>query len=755
MFLVVFSLLLVSTGIAPSDAVTGTISGTVLDESGHPLIGAAVMIEGTSMGGMTDSQGQVILADIPVGTYAVRASFVGYRPVVLTDVVVRSARSTSVRFDLTISPAGGATITVRPDYFSEDAGEPTSSTEMSGEQVRRAPGSAGDVIRVVTSLPSVAKFDDQYNGLAVRGGNPSETGFYIDGIETSNINHFPRQGTTGGGLSLVNVDLLRSADFSAGGFAPEYGGRLSSVMSLETREGCREEFDAQVDFGLAGIGCVVEGPAGSAGSWLACARHSWVDLLVDIAEIDAVPTYSDYQAKLVLDVGGMDRLAFMSVGAFDHVDYSLEQAESDGNYNYGVTENTGLLAGLTWRRLWGAGLSTTSISIQDIAYRGDYHVTSTGAVQAMQDSEERDVRLRNVSSLELGASTLVLGADVRLGLDEFDNYYAPDTNQSGDPMPALEVEGHRRSIDLGLSSRVTFHLTEALSATVGARLDRFGGTDGLHLSPRGSFEWRLPDDFTAGLSAGAYVQPLPDELLARDEGYSAMGDPSAFHVVARLSRLLGDDTRLGIEAYSKDYDGLPYDPTQPEYAILDGLDSEQDLYAFDTLATGGDARSRGIEIMLEKKLVSGVYGLVAGSIGSSEYMNPGQPWRRRIFDNGCTFTVEGGYRLDERWEFSARFVWAGGRPYTPLDIAASAASGRTILDSTRVNAERLPAYHSLNIRVDRRFNFSGSNLTAYASVWNVYDRRNISAVYWNSIEDRPDQILQWGIMPVIGLEYEF
>lgn len=188
----------------------------------------------------------------------------------------------------------GGIIEVKPEYFAEDETQQTSRTEFAGEQIRQTPGSAGDVTRVIAGLPSVA-----------------------------NINHFPRQGTSGGGLGMVNIDLLEDVWFSAGGFSSSYGDRLSSVMELKLREGNREEFDGQIDFSMSGIGVVGEGPIDKGrGSWLASARRSYVDLLVEIADIEAVPTYSDFLVKVSYDLSPAHRLSLLGAGASDDVDYN-------------------------------------------------------------------------------------------------------------------------------------------------------------------------------------------------------------------------------------------------------------------------------------------------------------------------------------------------------------------------------------------------------------------------------------------------
>ena len=102
-----------------------------------------------------------------------------------------------------------------------------------------------------------------------------------------------------------------------------------------------------------------------------------------------------------------------------------------------------------------------------------------------------------------------------------------------------------------------------------------------------------------------------------------------------------------------------------------------------------------------------------------------------------------------------RWIYAGGAPYTPLDLDASQMINRSVYDQTQVNESRYPDYHSLNLRVDRRYNYSNSNMIVYFSFWNTYNRENIATYYWNEHEKKQDKILQWSFLPIFGIEFEF
>ncbi|MCD4708551.1 MAG: TonB-dependent receptor [Candidatus Sabulitectum sp.] len=747
----------VSLAFAESSA--GSISGRVLARTTlDPLPGAFVVIDGTSLGEITDAQGLFLIPEVPVGGYTVRVTSVGFYAQMKPDVIVKPERITQVEFNLDYSVLEGGVIHVTPDYFTEDKSEPVSRTELSGEQIRRSPGSAGDVSRVIAALPSIAKVDDQYNGMAVRGGNPMENGVYIDNTEVPNVNHFPRQGTSGGGLGIVNTDLIRDVKFSAGGFSPAFGNRLSSIMEIGIREGNREEFDGQVDLSMSGFGTVLEGPFDEGrGSWLVCTRRSYVDLLRHITDIDALPVYSDFQTKSVYDVNTGHRLSLSGVGAKDFVDYTHEQAYEDGNDNFGITDNWNITCGLGWRWIWaGEGFSNTTLSLNGIHYGGDYFETLTENIQAVQNSTENTVRLRNVNTWQVSRKlSLEFGLESSFSRNRFDNFYAADTNYSGEAIPELLVNRRASSLTGGFFGSGSYSTTPEITLTAGCRIDCGDFSGRTLFSPRGSVCWEPEKGTALSAAVGIYRQSLPSELTSRSEEFACLESPKAFHTIIGFRDLLSNDTKLQLEAYLKTYSAFPFDPEQPGFFIFDGVSSEQDLYSFETLASGGEARSAGVEATLRKQLVNGLYGMISGSFSVSEYRNPGQEWRRRIFDNRWTGTVEGGYRFDEKWELSGRWLFAGGRPYTPLDIEASQEQNRTILDSSQINARRYPCYSSLNLRVDRRFYFQESSLVCYLSVWNVLNRRNVTVTYWNRIENKEDNICQWGLMPIFGLEYEF
>lgn len=737
----------------------GSLKGVVTDiKTNAPIVGATVLINGTEKGAATDENGAFKIKDIPVGSYVVSFRSLGFEPQAKSDVIIRSGRITFLDASLNDALTEIEGMTVGGGYFEESPTEPTSSTQFSAEEIRRAPGSAGDVSRIMFSLPSTAKINDQVNNLIVRGGSPTENSFYVDNIEIPNINHYPLFGTSGGPISLVNTDFIKEATFSAGGFSASYGDRLSSIMSLSFREGNREERDIQLDLNFAGIGLVGEGPINKGkGSWMFSARRSYLDLLVDAIGSGVVPKYSDYQGKVVYDLSAKHRLSVLGILGVDYINFDRESAIEEGNVTDGKSDGYEYAAGVNWRYLWGnLGYSNTSLSILGTQIKSDYYETSSGNQLVKQDDLDGAVQLRNVNFMNLSKNhELEFGFDLKYEIDHYDYYASSYTNYFGDTIPSFYTDLEVESPKIGGFLSYIYRPTNKLQTTVGVRYDYFEYTGQSSLSPRLALSYKFNDRTKVNAAFGIYNQTIPNVLLAQQEKNKELENLKSYHYILGLEHKLRKDTRLTLEGYYKSYENFPMNVDQPQMFIIDEMIYNSYFYYHENLVSDGEARAYGVEATLQKKLKENIYGLISAAWFRAQYQDLLGEWRNRAFDNRIIFSAEGGYKPNEKWEFSLRWVFAGGAPYTPLDLEASQEINRSVYDQSKVNEDRYPDYHSLNLRVDRRFNFDNSNMIIYFSVWNAYNRENVAVYYWNEIEHKNDKILQWSFLPIFGLEFEF
>ena len=746
-----------SAGFSETETLSGSIHGRMTDsETGAPLAGGHVVCAGTGFGSVTDENGRYEISRLPVGSYTIRMSYIGYETRFVTDVIVKSKRMAFADGALSPSAIKGQSVEVTAGYFTREDSRSASTVRFDYEEIRRAPGAAGDVSRILMSLPSVAKVNDQSNGLIVRGGNPVENAFFIDGIEVPNINHFPDQASSSGPIGMINVDLIKDVAFSSGAFPSVYGDRMSSVMDISLRDGNRREFDAQLDLNFAGFGGVAEGPlAGGRGSWLVSARRSYLDFVVKVFDVGSTvaPRYGDGQAKLTIDLNRNHSVSLIGFWGDDHNAPDRETGEENDMQVYGRQDIATGTLGLTWRALWGKdAVSRTSVSHTGWSFNEDWYETSTGLYQIRNRSLEGTTVFRNVNHVRLADGlSLEFGADVKSLVSDYDNGYQGTTNALGDTVLPVRFDTRLSGFKFGIFANAIIRPVQGLTVEAGLRADRFTANQSRTVSPRASVSVALSEKTTMKAAAGMFLQNLPTLLLAQNASLRRAGDPRSIHAVLGLERMVTENTRLTVEVYRKDYSRLPADPGQSGFNVIDSEPSA----LTGILSDKGRAESHGIEITIQKKLSSKVYGLASATWFSARYRGADGTWRNREYDNRLMFSAEGGYKPNRSWEFSLRWIFAGGVPYTPLDLQSSKRLHRAVLDESRINDVRYPDYHSMNVRFDRRFNFRSSNLIFYLSVWNVYNHKNVAQYFWNDKEQKQDVIYQWLILPVFGLEYEF
>ena len=224
----------------PNPAETSRITGEIYDgTTNEPLAGVNISIVGTTLGASTEIDGRFNIQRVPVGTYSVRVTAIGYTPFIATDIVVMVAKPTEIRIPLIESLVQVEGVQITASYFQNLPDRPLSTLIQSNEEIRRLPGGQEDVVRAISIMPGVAQVQPGRNDLIVRGGAPSENLFVVDNIEIPNINHFGTQGASGGPLSFINLDFVERTSFSTGGFGVRYGDKLSSVLSIDLKDGSK------------------------------------------------------------------------------------------------------------------------------------------------------------------------------------------------------------------------------------------------------------------------------------------------------------------------------------------------------------------------------------------------------------------------------------------------------------------------------------------------------------------------------------
>jgi len=335
-------ILLFFTGLAGSGWAQslGTISGTVRDRrTQETLPGVSVTLEGTTLGTATDAEGRFRLSSIPTGAYNLRATFVGYDPLLRTNVPVSSGNATLLTLEL--SPAaqqlGEVQVVANRSIRVATAETPLSVQRISSEEIRSNPGGNFDISKVVQTLPGVggggtggtAGFR---NDIIIRGGAPNENVYYLDGIEVPVINHFQTQGSAGGPAGILNVSFLEDVTLSTSAFDARYDNALSSVLQFRQRDGNAERVQGNLRTSASEVAATLEGPLGrrdtsgtARTTFLLSARRSYLQLLFKVLDLPIRPDYYDFQYKVTSKLSPKTTLTTLGLGAIDNFRLDVPQ----------------------------------------------------------------------------------------------------------------------------------------------------------------------------------------------------------------------------------------------------------------------------------------------------------------------------------------------------------------------------------------------------------------------------------------------
>jgi len=226
---------------------TQTIRGHVVDKvSQTSLPGATVVIVGSDplIGTTTDLDGYFKLANVPVGNVSLQISFVGYKEITISNIIVNSGKEVILNIPIEEDITQMEEIVITPDV---EKNKPlndmavVSARTFSVEETRKFAASVNDPARMVSSYAGVVTPDDGNNAISIRGNSPYGLLWRMEGVDIPNPNHFSNVGTSGGGVSILSSQLLTNSDFMTGAFPAEYGNALAGVFDLNLRKGNNEK----------------------------------------------------------------------------------------------------------------------------------------------------------------------------------------------------------------------------------------------------------------------------------------------------------------------------------------------------------------------------------------------------------------------------------------------------------------------------------------------------------------------------------
>ena len=308
----------------------GTITGEIFDaKSQFPVTGANIILDGTTIGTISDENGYFIIKNIPTTSYNITISYLGYQSQKIYNVIIKSKGNPDLKIFLNESTETLDEVVITESPFKKTMESPLSINTFSAVEIESYPGANNDITKVVQSMPGLSPSVGGFrNDIIIRGGAPNETVYYLDGIEIPNINHFSTQGSAGGPRGMINISFIQEVTLSTSAFGAEYDNPLSGVLSFNQKEGNTNQFAGNLRVGASESGLTFEGPIFNKPNeevkttMIFSLRKSYLQFLFKLIGLPIRPDYWDYQWKIHHDIDKYNSINFIGLGSID--DFTVE-----------------------------------------------------------------------------------------------------------------------------------------------------------------------------------------------------------------------------------------------------------------------------------------------------------------------------------------------------------------------------------------------------------------------------------------------
>ena len=755
----------------------GTIRGRIIDaDSKDNLAGANVVILGDIRGASTDINGNFFIDRLPVGSYRIEASYVGYISEIITDVEVRSAKPAVLNIELKPQKFESEAIVVSAGYFAEEKLTQPSVIRFSKEEIRRFPGGFEDVVRTVSVLPGVSvNTSGGRNDLLVRGGGPSENLYVINNIEVPNINHFGTQGSSSGSLSFINLDFVDNVRFSSGGFQARYGEKMSSILTLDMAQGRSDQLGGKALISATQFGLNVDGPLNKGGNFIFSARKSYLDLIFKAAGLPFIPEYTDFNFLGNYELAPGNTLNIIGLAAIDRVARNLD-TEENRTTNARLLDNSQdqFIGGLNYRRIHKNGYADLTLSAA--MYRFQFSQADNNQEEYFNsEASEIEYAVKGLRFRKMASwLNLVFGFNAKLFNNNNTTVFADSIfDRNGLKIPVFQIGADPvNKTDQWIQTYAAFietdmDISSRLNLNLGLRLNYYNAlNDPFYAAPRLGLKYQINSKHSLKLNYGHYFQPPSSVWLVNKQNRDLKALQNRMAIFG-WDYLVREDLRFTAEVYYKKYSDLPTGniPGISDYVVMSntgssygGREDNFQSFGYFDLFSNADGRAYGIELLLQKKFSDiPLYGKTSLTFGKSELTAGSGRVYPAQFDQRFIFNLSAGYKLGSKWEFSGKFRYFTGIPYTPVYRPSQNPSNPGFVQNlpSEYLSERLDAGHHLDLRVDRYFNFSNWTLITFIDIQNVYNYKVPIVPQYDFWEDEIQTSNSIGLLPSIGISAEF
>ncbi len=752
-----------------------SVSGYVQDEySQERLIGVNLYIQGKSIGTSTNTFGFYSLS-LPPGDYNLVASFIGYESQVFPIKLDQENLKLDIELKESQTQLSEVTVTAQEAEVNRVQ---MSEIQLSVAEIKKIPAFLGevDIIRAIQLLPGVQSGNEGTTGFYVRGGSPDQNLILLDGVPVYNASHLF------GFFSVFNADAIKNVSLTKGGFPARFGGRLSSVLEIDMKEGNLREFKGEGSLGLISSKLTLEGPIWKEKtSFMISGRRTYYDLLARPFIPDGTEFgyyFADLNAKINHIFSRKDRLYLSYYTGIDDFGVRQEYDNSFGGsegYDESKLNWGNHTAALRWNHLFSdklfSNLTATftqykfSIGFENSFQNGgnleNYGFEYFSLIRDYGLRYDLEYSLNNKHSLKYGAS------------------YTFHTFKPGVAQIAEEFDGVKIDSILNLSKVIRandffayveddYRIDERWRLNYGLHYSAYFTDDDAFyqsLQPRAAVRYLVSDDWSLKGSYALMNQYI--HLLSN----SGIGLPTDLWVssTAKVKPQISQQVALGS---THNLGGGKYElSAESYYKVMNNLIEYKEGANFigstdwqNTVETDGRGEAYGIELLLRKKRgkTTGWIGYtLAKSTRQFANLNNGEEFPYR-YDRRHDISVVINHQFSKRFDLGLTWIYGTGNSFTApvARINLPSANGfNEVYDrySDR-NSLKMPAYHRLDLGFNWHYKTNWGEASWNVSVYNAYSRQNPFFLYLSNdyLGNRTvNQVSLFPIIPSISYQFKF
>ncbi|MEZ4721399.1 MAG: TonB-dependent receptor [Flavobacteriales bacterium] len=763
---------------------TSTIKGTVVDkQSQFTMPGVNVILVGSDplIGASTDMNGKFRLENVPIGRHTIQVSFLGYEMATVGNLLVNSGKELDLNIALveTIGELNEVVITGQADKReSLNKMATVSARQFSVEEAQRYSGALQDPARMAQNFAGVSGASDSRNDIIIRGNSPTGVLWRMEGIDIPSPNHFSSLGTTGGPVSMLNINNMSNSDFMTSAWTADYGNALSGVFDLKLRPGNSDKREYLGQVGFNGFELGAEGPfkKGGLGSYLVNYRYSTLGVFnaigVDLGTGTAVPEYQDLTFKLNMPTQNAGSFTVWGIGGTSSIEFA-----PDGN------DSTNLYSDGTSRTEFASSTAVVGASHQFYFSENAYYKLVLAASGSKTigtgdsvGSETNDLyplfgfdrqQVKYSANLKLNRK---LNAKNTVSAGIIGDYYAFDILDSVrlDYGSFVTISDYRSGAALMQGYAQWQHrFNEKWTLNSGLHSQSFLLNNSHMVEPRLGLKYAINSRHTlnAGVGHHSQLQPITvyfiKETDVSGESYLPNKDldfTKSIHTVLGHDFFVTENIRLKTEVYYQYLYNIPVDTFSSSFSMLN---AGADFILPDRtgLANEGTGYNYGLEITLERFFNNGYYFLLTNSLFESKYKGSDGVERNTQFNGNYVSNVLAGkeFKLGKKstLSFDTKVTYAGGRRYTPIDLEASRLSGQEELVESRAFSNQFDPYFRTDFKTTFRFNGRKISQQFSVDLQNITNQQNVFQQGYNQNTGEVGTVYQRGFFPDVQYKIYF